>query len=141
MRRRWRERGRPRAASAVGWRWSPTSTLARAEDARRHPNHAPRGRDACVIRDRPCLTPTTAGRTVRAIPGRPGTERAAVRLEGVRKVFGDVEAVAGIDLEIHEGEFFSMLGPSGSGKTTTLRMIAGFGLPTAGRILLDGEGV
>ena len=78
-------------------------------------------------------TPTTTSR--------PRTERAAVRLEGVRKVFGDVEAVAGIDLEIDEGEFFSMLGPSGSGKTTTLRMIAGFELPTAGRILLDGEDV
>ena len=59
----------------------------------------------------------------------------------MRKVFGDVEAVAGIDLEIAPGEFFSMLGPSGSGKTTTLRMIAGFELPTSGRILLDGEDV
>ncbi len=65
----------------------------------------------------------------------------AVRLEGVRKRFGDVEAVAGIDLDIRDGEFFSMLGPSGSGKTTTLRMIAGFELPTAGRILLHGEDV
>ena len=54
---------------------------------------------------------------------------AAVRLEGVTKRFGDVAAVAGIDLEIHDGEFFSMLGPSGSGKTTTLRMIAGFEEP------------
>jgi putative spermidine/putrescine transport system ATP-binding protein len=59
----------------------------------------------------------------------------------VHKVFGDVEAVAGIDLDIAEGEFFSMLGPSGSGKTTTLRMIAGFELPTSGRILLDGQDV
>ena len=41
--------------------------------------------------------------------------------------------MAGVDLEIAEGEFFSLLGPSGSGKTTTLRMIAGFELPTAGR--------
>jgi putative spermidine/putrescine transport system ATP-binding protein len=65
----------------------------------------------------------------------------AVRLEGVRKQFGDVVAVGGIDLDIHDGEFFSMLGPSGSGKTTTLRMIAGFELPTAGRILLHGEDV
>jgi putative spermidine/putrescine transport system ATP-binding protein len=56
-------------------------------------------------------------------------------------MFGEVEAVAGIDLEIGEGEFFSMLGPSGSGKTTTLRMIAGFELPTSGRILLAGEDV
>jgi len=55
---------------------------------------------------------------------------------------GDVvTAVAGIDLEIRDGEFFSMLGPSGSGKTTTLRMIAGFELPTEGRILLQGVDV
>ena len=65
----------------------------------------------------------------------------AVRLEGVTKSFGDVIAVDGIDLDVRDGEFFSMLGPSGSGKTTTLRMIAGFELPTAGRILLHGEDV
>jgi putative spermidine/putrescine transport system ATP-binding protein len=64
-----------------------------------------------------------------------------VRLEGVTKSFGDVVAVAGIDLDVRDGEFFSMLGPSGSGKTTTLRMIAGFELPTSGRILLQGEDV
>jgi putative spermidine/putrescine transport system ATP-binding protein len=52
-----------------------------------------------------------------------------------------VTAVDGIDLEIADGEFFSMLGPSGSGKTTTLRMIAGFELPTEGRIYLHGEDV
>jgi putative spermidine/putrescine transport system ATP-binding protein len=70
------------------------------------------------------------------------TERApAVRLEAVHKRFGDVVAVDGIDLEVLDGEFFSMLGPSGSGKTTTLRMIAGFELPTSGRILLHGEDV
>jgi putative spermidine/putrescine transport system ATP-binding protein len=67
--------------------------------------------------------------------------QAAVRLESVRKVFGDTEAVAGIDLEIADGEFFSMLGPSGSGKTTTLRMIAGFEQPTSGRITLHGRDV
>jgi putative spermidine/putrescine transport system ATP-binding protein len=65
----------------------------------------------------------------------------AVRLEGLAKRFGDVAAVDGIDLEIGDGEFFSMLGPSGSGKTTTLRMIAGFELPTAGRVLLHGQDV
>jgi putative spermidine/putrescine transport system ATP-binding protein len=64
-----------------------------------------------------------------------------VRLEGLEKRFGDVTAVAGVDLEIADGEFFSMLGPSGSGKTTTLRMIAGFELPTAGRVLLHGHDV
>jgi len=66
---------------------------------------------------------------------------AAVRLESVEKRYGDVVAVAGVDLEVRDGEFFSMLGPSGSGKTTTLRMIAGFELPTAGRILLHGADV
>ena len=65
----------------------------------------------------------------------------ALRLEGVVKRFGDVAAVDGVDLEIADGEFFSMLGPSGSGKTTTLRMIAGFELPTEGRILLHGHDV
>ncbi|HEY4190673.1 MAG TPA: ABC transporter ATP-binding protein [Candidatus Limnocylindrales bacterium] len=65
----------------------------------------------------------------------------AVRLEGLEKRYGDVVAVAGIDLEIADGEFFSMLGPSGSGKTTTLRMIAGFEHPTAGRVILHGRDV
>src|SRR5215207_5861975 len=65
----------------------------------------------------------------------------AVRLEAVSKHYGDVRAVDGVDLDVRDGEFFSMLGPSGSGKTTTLRMIAGFELPTAGRILLHGADV
>jgi putative spermidine/putrescine transport system ATP-binding protein len=65
----------------------------------------------------------------------------AVRLEHVEKRYGDVVAVDGIDLDVRDGEFFSMLGPSGSGKTTTLRMIAGFEIPTAGRILLHGADV
>jgi putative spermidine/putrescine transport system ATP-binding protein len=70
-----------------------------------------------------------------------GERDAAVRLEGVTKRFGDVRAVDGVDLDVRDGEFFSMLGPSGSGKTTTLRMIAGFELPSEGRILLHGEDV
>ena len=65
----------------------------------------------------------------------------AVRLDGVVKRFGDVVAVDGIDIEVREGEFFSMLGPSGSGKTTCLRMIAGFERPTSGRVLLGGVDV
>jgi len=84
----------------------------------------------------------------------------AVRLEGITKVFGNdaagrrvaasIQAATGvaslvavdhIDLDVRDGEFFSMLGPSGSGKTTTLRMIAGFELPTEGRILLHGVDV
>ena len=80
--------------------------------------------------------------TGRPTPGRtPGESPSAVRLEAVEKRYGDVVAVAGIDLEIVDGEFFSMLGPSGSGKTTTLRMIAGFELPTAGRVLLHDRDV
>jgi putative spermidine/putrescine transport system ATP-binding protein len=65
----------------------------------------------------------------------------AVQLDGLIKRFGEVVAVAGVDLEIRDGEFFSMLGPSGSGKTTTLRMIAGFEQPSEGRILLHGRDV
>lgn len=66
---------------------------------------------------------------------------AAIRFEQVSRHFGDVKAVDQVDLEIRDGEFFSMLGPSGSGKTTCLRMIAGFDRPTAGRIFLYGQDV
>lgn len=65
----------------------------------------------------------------------------AVRFDGVSRYFGEVRAVDQVDLEIQDGEFFSMLGPSGSGKTTCLRMIAGFDRPTAGRIHLYGQDV
>ena len=64
---------------------------------------------------------------------------ADVTIEGVTKRFDDVVAVDNLSLEIERGSFFAMLGPSGCGKTTTLRMIAGFETPTAGRLLLDGE--
>src|SRR5687768_5363921 len=64
---------------------------------------------------------------------------AAVKLESVTKRFGAVTAVDDLDLEIRDGEFFSMLGPSGSGKTTVLRMIAGFEAPTSGKVYLDGK--
>jgi len=60
---------------------------------------------------------------------------------GVRKSYGDVAAVDGVDLEVASGEFFTLLGPSGSGKTTTLRLIAGFERPDAGRIELAGSDV
>jgi putative spermidine/putrescine transport system ATP-binding protein len=66
---------------------------------------------------------------------------AAIHLSGVKKSFGDVHAVAGVDLEVAHGEFFAMLGPSGSGKTTVLRMIAGFEIPTSGTIKIDGVDV
>ena len=64
-----------------------------------------------------------------------------VRVAGLRKRYGDVTAVDGVDLEIRRGEFFTMLGPSGSGKTTTLRVIAGFEQPDEGRVELGGRDV
>ncbi len=64
-----------------------------------------------------------------------------VRLDGVRKTYGDVVAVDRVDLEIEAGEFFTLLGPSGSGKTTTLRLIAGFERPDEGRVELSGVDV
>jgi putative spermidine/putrescine transport system ATP-binding protein len=65
----------------------------------------------------------------------------AISLRGLSKHFDRVRAVDELDLDIADGEFFSMLGPSGSGKTTVLRLIAGFEEPTAGRILLGEEDV
>jgi putative spermidine/putrescine transport system ATP-binding protein len=64
-----------------------------------------------------------------------------VRVAGLRKHYGDVAAVDGVDLEIDRGEFFTLLGPSGSGKTTTLRMIAGFERPDEGIVELRGRDV
>ncbi len=66
---------------------------------------------------------------------------AEIRVDNVQKSFGAFTAVKGSTFTIADGEFFVMLGPSGCGKTTTLRMIAGLELPTAGRILLGGEDV
>jgi putative spermidine/putrescine transport system ATP-binding protein len=71
---------------------------------------------------------------------RPASKQ-AVTFEKVNKTFDTVVAVDDVDLGIVDGEFFAMLGPSGSGKTTCLRMIAGFELPTSGRILLHGDDV
>ena len=65
----------------------------------------------------------------------------AVTFEHVNKLFGERTVVNDVNLEIHAGEFFSLLGPSGCGKTTTLRMIGGFELPDSGRILIDGRDV
>src|SRR5215213_2047019 len=70
-----------------------------------------------------------------------GSADAAISLVGLRKRFGEVTAVDGVDLDIAPGEFFSMLGPSGSGKTTVLRLVAGFERPTEGRVLLAGTDV
>ena len=64
-----------------------------------------------------------------------------VRLAGLRKRYGEVAAVDGVDLDIAHGEFFTLLGPSGSGKTTTLRVIAGFERPDEGTVELGGADV
>ena len=69
---------------------------------------------------------------------RPGMAGGEVVLVDLVKRFADVTAVAGINLDMPPGEFFSFLGPSGCGKTTTLRLIAGFERPDEGQILLDG---
>src|ERR1700704_3343578 len=62
----------------------------------------------------------------------------AVRLSGIRRTYGDVVAIDKLDLDIAEGEFFTLHGPSGSGKTTTLRVIAGFEQSDEGDVELAG---
>jgi spermidine/putrescine transport system ATP-binding protein len=62
-----------------------------------------------------------------------------ISFENVTKRFGKVAAVDNVSLTVNEGEFFSLLGPSGCGKTTLLRMLAGFEMPTEGRVLIDGQ--
>jgi multiple sugar transport system ATP-binding protein len=66
---------------------------------------------------------------------------AEIRIQSLRKEFGDFTAVQSSSFKIEDGEFFMLLGPSGCGKTTTLRMIAGLELPTSGEIFIDGEEV
>ena len=67
--------------------------------------------------------------------------RVHVSLRGIRKTFGDFEALRGIDLDIEPVEFFALLGPSGSGKTTTLRVLAGLETPDSGTMTMDGVDV
>ena len=64
---------------------------------------------------------------------------AFIRFDQISKVFGTIQVVQNLDLDVTKGEFLSLLGPSGSGKTTILMMLAGFESPTEGRILLDGR--
>ena len=64
-----------------------------------------------------------------------------IRFEGVKRLYGAVAALAGLDLEIEDGELVALLGPSGCGKTTALRILGGFDQPTAGRVLMDGRDI
>jgi len=68
-------------------------------------------------------------------------EAAAIRTEALRKVFGTVAAVEGLDLTVDRGEVFGLLGPNGSGKTTTIRMLTGLMAPSSGRATVDGVDV
>lgn len=70
-----------------------------------------------------------------------GKARTIIEFRNITKRFGAVTAVDDVSLSITEGEFFALLGPSGCGKTTLLRMLAGFEVPTSGRILIDGQDV
>src|SRR6516225_7616026 len=76
-----------------------------------------------------------------AAKGDQAAAAAAIHVTGLRKRFGDVEALAETELTVRSGEFFTLLGPSGSGKTTLLRLIAGFERPDGGRIELGGRDV
>ncbi|GMV62006.1 MAG: polyamine-transporting ATPase [Parvibaculum sp.] len=68
------------------------------------------------------------------------TDEPIIRIENVSKIFGgNVKAVDRVNLEVKRGEFFALLGPSGCGKTTLLRMLAGFEVPTEGKVIIDGH--
>src|SRR6267154_2659729 len=84
---------------------------------------------------------TVPGPAQPAAAGDPAAAASAIHVTGLRKRYGDVIALADVDLAIGAGEFFTLLGPSGSGKTTLLRLIAGFERPDAGRIELGGADV
>ena len=74
-------------------------------------------------------------------PGVRGLTEPILRLEGVRKTYGDFVAVKRLELSVRPGEVFGFLGPNGAGKTTTIRMVAGVLEPTAGRVLIGGHDV
>ena len=84
---------------------------------------------------------TVPGPAQPAAAGDPAAAVPAIHVAGLRKRYGDVVALADVDLVVRAGEFFTLLGPSGSGKTTLLRLIAGFERPDGGRIELGGRDV
>lgn len=74
-------------------------------------------------------------------PGEAEAGPGSVRLRGLRKVYDDVVAVDGVDLDVDSGEFLTLLGPSGCGKSTTLRMVSGLETPSDGDVFISGERV
>src|ERR1700761_3705001 len=84
---------------------------------------------------------TVPGPAPPAAAGDPAAAASAIHVTGLRKRYGDVTALADVDLVVRAGEFFTLLGPSGSGKTTLLRLIAGCERPDRGRIELAGRDV
>ncbi|MGN6678648.1 MAG: ATP-binding cassette domain-containing protein, partial [Streptosporangiaceae bacterium] len=84
------------------------------------------------------MTASTGPAQSAATAERAGSGHAAVRVRALRKSYGPVVALDGVDLDIGRGQFFTLLGPSGSGKTTLLRLIAGFEKPDGGTIELGG---
>src|SRR6201984_3550407 len=84
---------------------------------------------------------TVPGPAQPAAAGNEANAAAAVYVTGLLKRYGDVVALAGVELTVRSGEFFTLLGPSGAGKTTLLRLIAGFERPDGGRIELGGRDV
>lgn len=74
-------------------------------------------------------------------PGTPPDPGAALCVRGLRRAFGDVVAVDGLDLDVAQGSFFGLLGPNGAGKTTSLRMVTGLLRPNAGTVLVHGQDV
>jgi len=102
----------------------------------------------------PGLAPARTGGSLRSTPSRvrtPGLSpvrgagslrsTTVIRLEGLRREFGDVVAVDQLDLEIAAGEIYGLIGPNGAGKTTTIRLACGLLTPTAGRVLIEGVDV
>src|SRR5689334_6347883 len=83
------------------------------------------------------MTSTTTSTATAGVPG--GTGDLAIAATGLRKDFGSVHAVRGIDLEIRSGEIVAFLGPNGAGKTTTIDMILGLSDPTAGSVTVFGQ--
>jgi len=82
---------------------------------------------------------TTASPTQVPDLSRSGTSAPAISIRGLRKDFGSVHAVRGIDLDIEQGEIVAFLGPNGAGKTTTIDMVLGLSQPTAGEVMIFGE--